>query len=540
MGMTEEKRRAILILGAGIMQLPAIRAAKRLGLVALVADGNPEAVGRLEADDFQHVDLRDKKAMRTMARAKSEEYRLDGVFTAGTDFSTTVAFVAESLGLPGNPYEVALNATDKSRMRRVLGAAGVPIPRFTTMERVDIERDDFSGRVEKVGLPVVVKPVDNMGARGVVRADTVAQAHEFALKSLPFSGSGRVLIEGFIDGPEFSLDALVVDGSVLRTGFADRNICFPPFFVEMGHTIPSNLDSDTQEEIWRVFEQGVQALGLRYGAAKGDMKLSPDGPVVGEIAARLSGGFMSGWTFPLSCGVPLTERALRIALGEPPGSVAPVWDKTSAERAVISIPGVIESVVGEPDVPNLPNVAVFFRMREDGTRMRFPQNNVEKVANVIATSEDREDAIRSAEEAVAAVEVILLPSDEETDRFLFGPPTGHWAYHLDPTEAQEPWLAEAAGDADLLSLLAQNRRHMQGRVERQSVALFDELDTFAERDWAHRTIAGTISMLARSLSAPERIGAGNPDRDVSVLFWRALLRGGVQGARYTLRTLGYY
>ena len=505
------------------MQLPAIRAARRLGLRVIVADGNPQAAGRDEADEFEHVDLKDKEGMLAMARDKAAHGGLAGVFTAGTDFSETVSYVTEGLGLPGTSYESARNATDKFVMRSRLAEAGVPVPLYFVVTERDLYRPDFANRVAEIGLPVVVKPVDNMGARGVVRADSAEDAHACALSSLPFSRSGRVLIEGYIDGPEFSLDALVFDGAVLHTGFADRHICFPPRFVEMGHTIPTCIDKKQQSIVKSVFEAGIHALGISHGAAKGDIKLSSDGPVVGEIAARLSGGFMSGWTFPLSSGVALTEKAIRIAMGTAPGSVEPVWSRTSAERAVISIPGTIESIVGLGDARKLPDIAEVFGMRGPGDRMRFPENNVDKVANVIAVAELREDAIRSAEQAVASIEVVLEQGDEDTEAFLFGARPGHVAF---------PTIDSVLDGADTGDMLGRRTDRRPVRVE--SIGAPPRFLTSSELDWSYRTPARCVEML----DIADLIGRDPVDEKATNLFWAALARGGLQGGRYALRLLG--
>ncbi|MFP4011158.1 MAG: ATP-grasp domain-containing protein, partial [Spirochaetaceae bacterium] len=288
----------ILVLGAGIMQIPALETARRNGWRLIVADGNPDAPGRHLADAFHAVDLSDEEGLLELARDYRNHGQLDGVFTAGTDFSTSVAYVAESLGLPGLDYESARNARDKFRMRRVLREAGVPAPAFVEVQGVvDLRADSLPT------FPLVVKPVDNMGARGVRRVDTPAELEEAVPEALRFSRSGRVVVEEFISGPEFSIDALVVDGTLHLCGIADRHIRFPPYFIEVGHTMPTERSEADQQRIAGVLEAAAQALGIRNGAAKGDIFLTDNGPMVGEVAARLSGGYMSGWTYPYSSGV---------------------------------------------------------------------------------------------------------------------------------------------------------------------------------------------------------------------------------------------
>ncbi len=517
------KQRTILILGGGVMQLPAIRSAHRLGLRVVVADGNASAPGRTEADRFEHVDLRDREAMLAAARRYHDTGDLHAVFTAGTDFSSTVAFVSDGLGLPGTSPESALNATDKFRMRQVLREAGVRVPAFAVLEANDLTECGLAGAVASVGLPAVVKPADSMGARGVVRVESAAEALAHAIVSVSHSRTRRVVLEGYIDGPEFSIDALVYNGNTQITGFADRLIEFPPHFIEMGHTIPTSLDRNSQEVIITEFKRGVAALGITNGAAKGDMKLSSDGPVVGEIAARLSGGYMSGWTFPLSSGVELTEKAIRIALGEAPGSLDAIWERTSAERAVISIPGTGEKITGAETVENRPDIAELFLIATPGDEVRLPTSNVEKCGNVIAIGDTRETAIRAAETAVSRLEVILEPHSEVTTRFLFSDRGGHWAYS--PDQSAPEWLRRIRFDRQLR---ADESAPLAVPIEIGELPI-----GHGARDWAWRTLEETVAVLRdHGLVRTDRF-----DEWPASVVWRAILRGGLQGGRYAVRTL---
>ena len=169
--------------------------------------------------------------------------------------------------------------------------------------------------------PLVVKPCDNMGGRGCSRVESPGELDAAIADAAAFSRTGRAIVEEYMDGPEFSIDAIVYGGKVYECGFADRHIFYPPYFIEMGHTIPSAVDAETKNKLMACFEAGVHALGLTSGAAKGDIKLTSRGPMIGEIAARLSGGYMSGWTYPYSSGFEVTEAAIEIAMGLPPGFI---------------------------------------------------------------------------------------------------------------------------------------------------------------------------------------------------------------------------
>ncbi|NBF41444.1 MAG: ATP-grasp domain-containing protein [Spirochaetes bacterium] len=506
-------RYGILVLGAGVMQLPALEAARRNGWYLVVADGNPEALGRELSDAFHVVDLKDMGGLLALARSYYEAGRLHGVFTAGTDFSASVAYVAETLGLPGIPYEAALNATDKVRMRRVLTDAGVPSPRFC-----EVSHSGGLDAVDVPPLPVVVKPVDNMGARGVRRVEEEAALRDAVMDAIVFSRSGRAIIEEFIDGPEFSIDALIVDGRMRVCGIADRDIRFPPQFIEVGHTMPTAYGEREQSEVSAALSAAARALGIQNGAAKGDIFLTDQGAIVGEVAARLSGGYMSGWTYPYASGVPLTEAGMRIALGLDPGDLSPRRRWSSAERASISIPGRVMQVSGFDDARALSRIEKVFERCAPGDVVVFPRNNTEKTANVISAAPSRDEATTAAEEAIARIVVRLVPDDEATSGFL-----------------AEPGLPAAF---DLSARI--NRAALDAMPDERPGAgcavyrPLPEISAEHERDWNYRTIA-------RSLSLLEILTGARPARGEEAAhgrsFWRALLKGGLQGALFYLDTI---
>jgi biotin carboxylase len=131
-------KETIIILGAGVMQGPVINIAKELGFYAIALDGSKEAPCVSMADQFEQIDLKDKEGIEAFARSIQGTTNRLGIMTAGTDFSANVAWVAEKLGLPGIPYESALNASDKSRMRECFKKASLPSPNFITITEADL------------------------------------------------------------------------------------------------------------------------------------------------------------------------------------------------------------------------------------------------------------------------------------------------------------------------------------------------------------------------------------------------------------------
>lgn len=513
--------KTILILGAGLMQLPGIRIAKSKGWRVILADGNPDSMARELSDRFEVVDLKDKEGLLEMARRCAETSPLDGVFTAGTDFSSSVAWVAEKMGLPGIPYAVAMRATDKSLMRDAFRKAGVPSPLFAAWTG---EGDPAAVLGSGLAFPLVVKPVDNMGSRGVIRVDDEAGLTEACHAAIDLSRSSRVIIEQFMEGRELSLDAVVYRGEITVCGVADRHIFFPPHFVEMGHTMPTDLDRETVRDAEEVFRAGIRAIGIDNGAAKGDIKMTPRGPMIGEIAARLSGGYMSGWTFPLSSGVEVTEAAMNIAVGLPPGNLAQQHRRTCAERAFISIPGIVERLWGVEEARGHPDVTEVFTRVGPGSEVAFPANNVEKCGNVIAVADTRMEAVEAAERGIAALGIRLRPLAEATTRFLFHE-SGHNAFPAAPPELlfavsrMPPFRGELARAATLGTI----------RVEPLTGIAHDTL-----RDWHGTPLAEAVRLALLHGDGALDTGRSDTPLVLSGIFWKAMIRGSIQGGVYLL------
>lgn len=400
-------KKHILILGGGILQVPLLRAAHSLNLKTTVFDMNPGCPAAPLADFFFPVDISDESACSHLAEKLHRIRTFHGVVTAGTDRSTTVARIARDLGLPGIDPEDALAASDKYLMRKRLREHGVPVPEFACV----IHFEGCEEEAKRIGYPVVVKPVRNMGARGVSlvrRKERLQEAFQLARSQ---DRDGRVIVEAYMEGPELSVDALSWMGKIQMTGIGDRIITGEPYFIETGHNMPSSLNPEILGEAARVMEMGMRALGIHTGAGKGDLKVTRDGVMVGEIAARLSGGFMSSHTFPLHSAIHLHRAAIQIALGEVPQKLDPLQNLVAIERCICSPPGVIKSIQGKEEALQIPNVEAIFFTKGPGDLIREATSNVEKVGHIIAVGSSLEDAESSARMARESIRVTLSGND---------------------------------------------------------------------------------------------------------------------------------
>ncbi len=408
--MGELSGKTLAVIGAGLLQIPVIKSAKELGLKTVIVDKNPEAPGVGIGDYYINSSTLDAEMTSLlMENFSREKLRIDGVLTVGTDASYTVAVCAKKLGLPGIDPETALRATDKYLMRLALRAAKVPVPDFELV-------DSFQKAVEaleRLGIDCVIKPQKNMGARGVRRINNLDDLKEGFDLSLRYSGSGKVIIEQYIDSPELSIDALVYNGKVAITGIADRIIEYDPYFVETGHIMPSNLSGELTGFAVETFKNGIRALGITNGAAKGDIKISAGSCYIGEIAARLSGGFMSSYTYPYSSGIDLMKNMVLISLGFPHEDIKPIKNWVSIERAIIPAPGFIREIRGLEEAKQIENVRDIFFDGKPGDKVRSPQNNLDKYGHIIVAAPTYQEALLASHKAVRRIKVETIEDDDQ-------------------------------------------------------------------------------------------------------------------------------
>lgn len=529
-------KESILILGAGFMQTPAVNAAKQMGYKTVVVDANPNAVLVPYADIFEPIDLKDRESLLGFAQKleKSGE-KIAAVFTAGTDFSSSVAYVAKKMNLPGHSFEAALNASDKIRMRQCFSSSSVPSPSFQEVCTSDLQ-DIFSKIREKSFVfPKVLKPVDNMGGRGcrLVREEKeLKSALETAVKN---SRTKRAVLEDYMDGKEYSIDSVIYNGTLTITGFADRHIYFPPYFIEMGHTIPSCEDEKIKGELIATFAAGIKALGLTQGVAKADIKYTKNGPMIGEIAARLSGGYMSGWTFPYSSGCFLTQEALKVSLGfepdylvknrvpvkwqchpslkdkNPPFEIFELPSKyVSAERAWISIPGKIKEIKGLKQAEQSEFVMNVIPRCKEGDTVDFPRNNVEKCGNIITKAPTRLQAVESAEKALSQITVFLESNNEKTSNFL-------WGQGL----AEESGFPPQAFNINLKNENFPDIQENESVMKNLPESLKNHLN---EKDWNSCSLEKVLQNFDKFCPEHKKLNGKK--------FWQALVKGSLQGVLY--------
>jgi len=405
--------KTVLVISAGAEAVPGIRRARQLGYRVVAADRDPRAPGMRIADDAIIASTYDADGMVAAARGYVATVQpIDGVLSIAADVPLTVAAVANALGLPGPSMRTARLASDKLAMKECLAAAGIPVPWFAPVASTSALHAIVAAR----GLPLVIKPVDSRGARGVIRLTPAIDLRWAFDEAMRWSPTRRVLVEEYVEGRQFSTESVLYDGQAWTPGLAERNYefleRFAPHMIENGGQQPPSIAPADAAALAGVAEAAGRALGLERGIAKGDLVLTPSGPCVIEMAMRLSGGWFSTDQIPLATGVDLIAAALRLAVGEgvDPARLVPVRQRGVAIRYFFPPPGrvvAIRSVLWSRAALWVHRLGLFVRV---GDEVAPPTNHTLRAGFVITSAPTVDAAVERAERVVRRVQIVTAPA----------------------------------------------------------------------------------------------------------------------------------
>lgn len=396
-----------MILGASILQLPAIEKAKEMGLEVIAVDMNPDAVGfGVEGVVKEVISTIDTPAILEAAK----RHRIDGIMTLASDMPMrSVAVVSREMGLVGISEDTALKATNKAFMRDALKAYGVPVPLYFRTKGLDAFKEAV-GKVRAAGYRCIVKPADNSGSRGVDLLEADADLDAAYRYTVSYSRGGEIVVEEYMEGPEVSVETLAVDGVVHVIQITDKLTTGAPYFVEMGHNQPSMLNEETKQKIAEVAAAANRAIGIRNGPSHTEIKVTKGGPKIVELGARLGGDCITTHLVPLSTGVNMVENNIRIALGEKP-DLTVKWDRGSAIRYLKTETGTVGDVAGIEEARAIPGVKQVSIVHGVGEQVGEIRSSVDRVGFVVAQAEDAQAAIGIAEAAAAKVKIRIINND---------------------------------------------------------------------------------------------------------------------------------
>ncbi|MBQ8092002.1 MAG: ATP-grasp domain-containing protein [Clostridia bacterium] len=326
----------VAIIGANDFQNPLILEANRRGYETHVFAWRANAIGEKTARFFHPVSITEKEEILEICRSTG----IQAVCSIGSDLAAiTVNYVANHLGLPSNPPETAVIATNKYEMRKAFRVAGLSVPAFAKAG-ASISESELSEILSSFSLPLIIKPTDRSGSRGIQKITVpdpvlLRNAIEEACRQ---SFEHAAIIESFIDGQEFSCECISHEGRHTMLAVTRKYTTGAPHYIETGHIEPAGLPASTLERIQNAVFSGLDALHVTCGASHSEFKIDPfTGEIrLIEIGARMGGDCIGSDLVPLSTGVDFVGQVLDTALGQAPAFPDKAQPGAAAIRFIFS------------------------------------------------------------------------------------------------------------------------------------------------------------------------------------------------------------
>ena len=400
------QQKKLLVLAAGILQVPIIKRAREMGYYVIAADGNPNAVGLQYADKQICANITSEEEM--VAIAKQEQ--IDGVIHPCSEVSMNVmGRIHDELNLSGVSRKQAVVATNKHLMREAFKKGDAPSPISILAKSAEDAWEQF------MAMPgdAILKPSRNSGSRGIAKVSKGSNGVSEVSKedfyklydiALEESRDNSVLIEQFIEGPEFSVEIIVWEGKVNVRTVTDKKTTEAPHFVELGHNQPSCFPEETVALIKDAAVRGVKALGVDKCACHAEVKVQDGKAYLMEIGARMGGDFISTVLTRLSTGIDMVAAAIDCALNIEPDLTPKAAPQGVCIRYFCPKPGKLVSI-SNTEVLDDPRVHEWEIYHQVGDEIPEVTSSLCRSGHVIVTEETPQKAIAYAESLLNEVKM---------------------------------------------------------------------------------------------------------------------------------------
>lgn len=320
-----------MVLGGNIVQTEAIREAVRLGCHTICADIHRDAPGHVDASESCYIDITDREEVLRQAR----KFAIDGIMPYCSDtLAPIAAYVAEQMGLPGNPYDSVMTLVRKDRFRAFLKSNGFPVPESGAFDS-EADAIAFYDTIASSGNDAIMKPADSSGSRGVFRISSKEDIKRHWAESMSFSQCRKVILEQFIEkkGLEVDGDFFVSEGKIIFAGFLDQHhlagsaAYFIPVTLSSPCTKPDVVKRQVVSELQRLFH----LLKIQTGPFNVEWIEGKDGKIYFLDIGPRNGGCQIPLLEEKAYGFPELEYTVRSAVG----SSSLRWSRSEPPSAVM-------------------------------------------------------------------------------------------------------------------------------------------------------------------------------------------------------------
>ena len=397
-----DMKKRLMILGASYTQTPLYMCARRLGITTIAASIPGNYPGFELADEKVFTDISDPEQVL----AAAEKLNIDGIATCGLDLGMgSIGYVCEKLSLPGPSALAARRASDKWEMKKALVSAGVQTARFICIRN----EEELRAAMEQLAWPVILKAVDQMGSRGIIRCDTPEEALTAYPKVMEGTRKDYCLIEEFITGEIFGVEALIQNGKMIFMLPNNIEAFIGDTPTPIGHSVPMREIGTLGDQILTQTEKAVRALGLDNCPVNCDF-IKKDGKVyVIELTGRSGATGLSEMT-GLYYGIDYYEVILKTALGIPVEDMfaAPGTEPSVLTHTLISsVTGQVREIRIDEALRRDPRITDLSFNIKEGDEIRKYTNGRDRIGQVILTGTDLADCERRLAAVLAGIDIRL-------------------------------------------------------------------------------------------------------------------------------------
>ncbi|XQU07695.1 ATP-grasp domain-containing protein [Halomonas sp. LY9] len=386
----------IMVLGAGVYQVPLIKKVRQMGYRAVVVSPEGNYPGFDYADETVFLDTRDH--LNILKKAK--ELSIKAVVTSGSDVSVpTIGYLVDELGLYGTGYEAAKRSMDKVLMKQCFIENGVATAPFYSVTNYD----ELLVQAEEIGYPVMVKATDSSGSRGITKVNCHEDLADAYHESLSVTKSNFVIVEKYLDGYELGASALIQRGIAEVYVFNDINTP-PPVSVPIAHSIPSGLDSQLLDEIKGLVSKAALALGVHNGFINADIMIVKGQPYMLELGARMGATCIPEITSIYS-GLDMYECIINLALGEK--VILAEFEKQPCAGEIIrsSKTGVVKNIFIPDSVKSCPDLIDLSLDVNVGDAVRAFKVGPDRIGQIIVKGRTSDEAQALATDLLSAIKI---------------------------------------------------------------------------------------------------------------------------------------
>lgn len=396
------EKKKILVFGVGILQRSIIKRAKGMGLFVVGIDPDNEAFCKGDVDAFEVVGGQDFEGTCAVV----EKYGIDAIVTAATDKPLVMmARIAEMYGFPFYSVETAEWSTDKYKMKQRFLEGGVPCAQGRLISNA-IEANDLY-------YPLIVKPRDNSGSRGVKLCRNALELQAAIDEALLYSHLKTVLVEEYIGGQEYSIEGLHYDGKSEVLQFTEKTTTEFPYNVELAHKQPANLTDAQRDAIREVIAKIVECMHFENCPSHTELKINERGVFVIETSPRLGGDYITSTLVPLSTGINIEDQLLKIAVGENVDTRTGGKNMASGVKFLDFGEGVVTHISSEIEkVKSWENVIAFDCDVKSGDHLHAFKSGLDRYGQLICQADTRDEIDRLLSSYEKKIESMITISTE--------------------------------------------------------------------------------------------------------------------------------